>query len=74
MDETIARPGDLVAVAGVEGITIGETITSADTPKPMPPIQIDEPTIGMTFTVNTSPFAGREGQFVTSRNHQRPSR
>ena len=68
VDETIARPGDILAVAGVEGITIGETITSAETPKPMPRIQIDEPTIGMTFTVNTSPFAGKEGQFVTSRN------
>lgn len=68
VDETIARPGDILAVAGVEGITIGETITSADTPKPMAHIQIDEPTIGMTFTVNTSPFAGREGTFVTSRN------
>ncbi len=68
VDETIARPGDLMAIAGVEGITIGETITSAETPAPMPPIQIDKPTIGMTFTVNTSPFAGREGQFVTSRN------
>jgi len=68
VDETIARPGDIVAVAGVEGITIGETITSATDPMPMPPIQIDEPTIGMTFTVNTSPFAGREGTFVTSRN------
>jgi GTP-binding protein len=68
VDETITRPGDILAIAGVEGITIGETITSADTPMPMPPIQIDEPTIGMTFTVNTSPFAGKEGQFVTSRN------
>jgi GTP-binding protein len=68
VDETIAKPGDLMAIAGVEGITIGETITSAESPAPMPPIQIDEPTIGMTFTVNTSPFAGREGQFVTSRN------
>jgi len=68
VDETIVRPGDIVAVAGVEGITIGETLTSATDPRPMPPIQIDEPTIGMTFTVNTSPFAGREGQFVTSRN------
>jgi GTP-binding protein len=68
VDETIARPGDIMAVAGVEGITIGETITSAETPSPMPKIQIDEPTIGMTFTVNTSPFAGKEGQFVTSRN------
>jgi GTP-binding protein len=68
VDETIAKPGDLMAIAGVEGITIGETITSAENPAPMPPIQIDEPTIGMTFTVNTSPFAGREGTFVTSRN------
>jgi GTP-binding protein len=68
VDETIVRPGDIVAVAGVEGITIGETITSATEPKPLPPIQIDEPTIGMTFTVNTSPFAGKEGTFVTSRN------
>ncbi|HXE63427.1 MAG TPA: translational GTPase TypA [Bryobacteraceae bacterium] len=68
VDETVALPGDLVAVAGVEGITIGETITSATDPKPLVPIQIDEPTIGMTFMVNTSPFAGKEGQFVTSRN------
>ncbi|MGD1069919.1 MAG: translational GTPase TypA [Bryobacteraceae bacterium] len=68
VDETIARPGDILAVAGVEGITIGETITSAETPRPMAHIQIDEPTIGITFTVNTSPFAGREGTFVTSRN------
>ena len=68
VDETIARPGDILAVAGVEGITIGETITSAETPEPMPRIQIDEPTIGMTFTINSSPFAGREGQYVTSRN------
>jgi GTP-binding protein len=68
IDETVARPGDLMAIAGVEGITIGETITNAETPHPLPPIQIDEPTIGMTFTVNSSPFAGKEGQFVTSRN------
>jgi len=68
VDETIARPGDILAVAGVEGITIGETITSAETPMPMPHIQIDEPTIGMQFSINTSPFAGREGTFVTSRN------
>ena len=60
--------GDIVAVAGVEGITIGETITDALNPAPLPPIVIDEPTIAMTFTVNTSPFAGREGTFVTSRN------
>ena len=68
VDETVGHPGDMLAIAGVEGITIGETITSAETPRPLPPIQIDEPTIGMLFTINTSPFAGREGQFVTSRN------
>jgi GTP-binding protein len=68
VDETIGRPGDILAIAGVEGITIGETVTSAETPEPLPHIQIDEPTIAMTFTINTSPFAGREGSFVTSRN------
>jgi GTP-binding protein len=68
MDETIGRPGDILAIAGVEGITIGETVTSVDDPKPLPRIHIDEPTISMTFTVNNSPFAGREGQWVTSRN------
>ncbi len=51
----------------MEGITIGETVTNPDTPKPLPIIQIDEPTIAMTFTINTSPFAGREGKFLTSR-------
>ena len=68
VDETKGIPGDLLAIAGVEAITIGETVTNADTPKPLPIIQIDEPTIAMTFTVNNSPFAGREGQYVTSRN------
>jgi GTP-binding protein len=68
VDETVTGPGDILAVAGVEGITIGETITSAETPARLAHIPIDEPTIAMTFTVNTSPFAGREGQFVTSRN------
>src|SRR6516165_7797218 len=68
VDETIGRPGDILAIAGVEGITIGETITSAEDARPLPPVQIDEPTIAMVFTINTSPFAGREGQYVTSRN------
>jgi GTP-binding protein len=60
--------GDIVAVAGVTGINIGETITSVEDPAPLPVITIDEPTIAMQFIVNTSPFAGREGQYVTSRN------
>jgi GTP-binding protein len=68
VDETVGRPGDVLAIAGVEGITIGETITSAETPAPLAHIQIDEPTIAMTFTINTSPFSGREGTYVTSRN------
>src|SRR5712671_3940398 len=68
VDETVGIPGDILAIAGVEGISIGETITSAEDPQALPKIQIDEPTIAMIFTINTSPFAGREGQFVTSRN------
>ncbi len=68
VDETTGCPGDILAIAGVEGITIGETITSAEAPAPLPPIHIDEPTIAMAFTINTSPFAGRDGQWVTSRN------
>jgi GTP-binding protein len=68
VDETAARPGDILAIAGVEGITIGETVTDAERPAPLPKIIIDEPTIAMMFTINTSPFAGREGAYVTSRN------
>jgi GTP-binding protein len=68
VDETVGPPGAILAIAGVEGINIGETITSAETPAPLGGIQIDEPTIAMVFTVNTSPFAGREGQYVTSRH------
>lgn len=67
-ETTETELGDIVAVAGVEGITIGETITDAAAPAPLPRIVIDEPTIAMQFTVNTSPFAGREGAYVTSRN------
>jgi GTP-binding protein len=67
-DITETSLGDIIAVAGVEGITIGETITSAENPAPLPPIVIDEPTIAMLFTINTSPFCGREGTYVTSRN------
>jgi GTP-binding protein len=68
VDETVGKVGDVLAIAGVEGITIGETVTSVENPKALPKIQIDEPTIAMTFSINNSPFAGREGQFVTSRN------
>src|SRR5258705_8255805 len=67
-DITETELGDIIAVAGVEGITIGETITNVENPAPLPPITIDEPTIAMQFTINTSPLAGREGQYVASRN------
>ena len=60
--------GDIVAIAGVPGITIGESFTSVENPLPLPLIKIDEPTIAINFSVNNGPFAGREGKFVTSRN------
>ena len=63
-----AEVGDIVAIAGVEGITIGETVTSLEFPSPLPHIPIDEPTISMVFTINNSPFCGREGSYVTSRH------
>src|SRR6187549_167448 len=68
VDETIGGPGAILAIAGVEGINIGETVTHPETPDALPRIQIDEPTIAMIFTINTSPMAGREGTLVTSRN------
>src|SRR5262249_9408085 len=60
VDETVGRPGDILAIAGVEGINIGETVTNPEAPLPLARIHIDEPTIAMMFTINTSPFAGRE--------------
>ncbi len=68
VDVDQAEAGDIVAIAGIPDITIGETITDPDNPMPLPTIEIDEPTIKMTFGVNTSPFRGREGKFTTSRN------
>jgi GTP-binding protein len=62
-----ARAGDIVAVAGVPDVGIGDTIADAADPRPLPPIRVEEPTLRMTFAVNTSPFAGREGTHVTSR-------
>ncbi|HLL76361.1 MAG TPA: translational GTPase TypA [Pyrinomonadaceae bacterium] len=62
-----ARFGEIVALAGIDEIEIGETVTSAENPKALPVIAVDEPTISMIFGVNTSPFSGREGKFVTSR-------
>ncbi len=63
-----ASMGDLICVSGIEGLNIGETICSPSCVEPLPFIKIDEPTISMNFIVNDSPFAGREGKYVTSRN------
>lgn len=62
-----ATVGDIIAFSGIEGVTIGQTITSVSAPEALPFVKISEPTVEMTFSVNTSPFAGREGKFVTSR-------
>jgi GTP-binding protein len=62
-----AGPGDIVLVNGIDDIGIGVTLTSPDDPQPLPMLQVDEPTLTMNFCVNTSPLAGREGKFVTSR-------
>jgi GTP-binding protein len=59
--------GEIVALAGIDNIEIGDTITSVDNPQPLPIIAVDEPTISMIFAVNNSPFAGKDGRFVTSR-------
>jgi GTP-binding protein len=62
-----AAAGDVICLAGIENIMIGETIADPESPVPVPNIAVDEPTVSMIFGVNTSPFAGRDGQFVTSR-------
>jgi GTP-binding protein len=62
-----AGPGDIVLINGIEDIGIGVTLTSMDSPQPLPMLMVDEPTLTMNFCVNTSPLAGREGKFVTSR-------
>ena len=68
LDIDRAEAGEIVAIAGVEGITIGETVTNIETPRALVHVPVDEPTISMVFTVNTSPFSGREGTYVTSRH------
>ncbi|MFZ1289697.1 MAG: translational GTPase TypA [Melioribacteraceae bacterium] len=70
VDEVLT--GDICAVVGIEDIDIGDTIADSENPEPLPIISIDEPTISMNFTVNTSPFYGKEGKYVTSRHlHER---
>ena len=60
--------GDIIAVAGIDGITIGDTIASNENPQPLPRIEVDEPTVSMLFYVNDSPFAGKEGKYLTTRH------
>jgi GTP-binding protein len=62
-----ASAGDIISMTGLSGVRIGETIADPENPVPLPPIAVEEPTVRMAFTVNTSPFAGREGEYVTSR-------
>jgi GTP-binding protein len=64
---TEAGPGDIVGIAGIEEIEIGETLSDLESPLPLPPIRVDEPTLAMVFSSNTSPMAGNEGTHVTSR-------
>ncbi|MDP7631661.1 MAG: translational GTPase TypA [Candidatus Latescibacteria bacterium] len=59
--------GSIIAVSGIDAVGIGDTITDIDDPRPLPPIEVEQPTVRMTFAVNTSPFAGREGKYVTGR-------
>lgn len=63
-----ARAGDIVCITGIDGLSISDTLCDPDTIESLPPLSVDEPTVSMTFQVNDSPFAGKEGKFVTSRN------
>ena len=63
-----AQAGEIVALAGFDAVHIGDTVTDPERPSPLPPVIVDEPTVSMVFSVNTSPFAGQEGKLVTSRN------
>jgi GTP-binding protein TypA/BipA len=67
VDIAEARPGDIVSVAGMPDVTIGDTLTEPADPRPLPRLDVDAPTLRMTFGVNTSPLSGREGAYVTSR-------
>src|SRR5699024_4053336 len=61
-----AQAGDIIAVSGMDDINIGETVCPVDHPEALPLLHIDEPTLQMTFVVNNSPFAGKEGKYITS--------
>jgi len=68
VDVESAEAGDIVCVTGIEGLNISDTLCSAEKVEALPPLTVDEPTVSMTFQVNDSPFAGKEGKFVTTRN------
>jgi GTP-binding protein len=67
VEETAVSAGDIIAVAGIPDVGIGDTLADPDDPRQLPPITVEEPTVRMTFAINDSPFAGREGKYVTSR-------
>ena len=69
-----AAAGEIIAVAGMAGIGLGESIADADDPRPLPSLSIDEPTLSMEFAVNDSPFSGRDGRFMTSRHLRETAR
>ena len=68
VDVESAEAGDIVCITGIEGLNISDTLCDPEVPEALPPLSVDEPTVSMTFQVNDSPFAGKEGKFVTSRN------
>ncbi|MBU2709607.1 translational GTPase TypA [Zooshikella harenae] len=68
VDTTEASAGDIVCITGIDGLNISDTLCHPDHPEALPPLTVDEPTVSMTFQVNDSPFAGRDGKYVTSRN------
>ena len=68
VDVESAEAGDIVCITGIEGLNISDTLCDPEAPEALPPLSVDEPTVSMTFQVNDSPFAGKEGKFVTSRN------
>ncbi len=68
VDVASAQAGDIVCITGIDGLNISDTLCDPDHPEALPPLTVDEPTVSMTFQVNDSPFAGKEGKFVTSRN------
>ncbi|BFM18360.1 translational GTPase TypA [Maricurvus nonylphenolicus] len=68
IDTDLATAGDIVCINGIDGLSISDTLCDPETVEALPPLSVDEPTVSMTFIVNDSPFAGKEGKFVTSRN------